>query len=338
MSVMDIFFASDDNFVQHLCTAMASILKSADKDDKLRFYIMTKGLSDKNINHIKDLNSIRKFDLEFIDVDGEKFKGLVPPGYINTSATFFRYLIPEIKPELDKVLYLDCDLVVKGSLSNLFNVDIGDNLIAGVEDPHVFCADNKLKPLFGFDMVYLNAGVLLFNCKAMRNFNFTQKCFDTNKILNLKTYWGADQDVINIIAQGRKCILSPYNNLLNSFFDEAIISRYTREEIDYAMKNPLIIHFSGRKKPWMMKYFPQNDYTFEYYKYLKLTSFYNSRIEKSLLSLNNNTRLAYKKIKDNLFLKVLFDFIKLPIHILNFLLLPIKNKKLIEKYRRRTQI
>jgi len=338
VSKIDIFFASDDNFVQHLCVAIASILKSADKDDKFKFYIMTEGLSDENINHIKDLNAIKAFDLEFIIVDGKKFENYVSPSYINTNATFFRYLIPEIKPELEKVLYLDCDIVVKGSLSDLFNTDIGDNLVAGVEDPHVSCAGNKLKPLYEPDLVYLNAGVLLFNCKAMRSFNFTQKCFNANKLINLKTYWGADQDVINMITHGRKYILKPHNNLVSSFLDKAIISRYTEEEIDYAMRKPLIIHFSDRKKPWTIKYFPQNDYAFEYYKYLKLTSFYNKNTERNLLLLSNNTRIAFKNIKENKFLDVLFDFIKLPFQVLKLLLVPIENKKLIREFNRRTKI
>ena len=166
---IEIFFATDNNFVQHLCVAIASILKNANEDDYFNFYILGNKLKQNDIKNIENLRKIKDFNLEIIEINDELFKRCKSPNYINSISTFFRYLIPVLKPELDKILYLDCDIVVKKSLKELYNTNIDNYYLAGVEDIHILCTESKLKPMFAIDEPYLNAGVLLFNCKMMRD-------------------------------------------------------------------------------------------------------------------------------------------------------------------------
>ncbi|OLA94347.1 MAG: hypothetical protein BHW64_04290 [Candidatus Melainabacteria bacterium LEY3_CP_29_8] len=133
---MDIFFASNDNYVQHLSVSIASILINSLPNEKFNFYILDGNISDKNKNILLSLKDIKDFNIEFIKVQEEMFKMcfITPESYHVSIQCYYRYIIPLVKPELKKVLYLDCDIVVKDSLKDLWNVDLKDNYVAAVED------------------------------------------------------------------------------------------------------------------------------------------------------------------------------------------------------------
>lgn len=323
---IDIFFAVDKAFVQHLSVAIVSILKNATHDDDLYFYILIDELSKDNMHNINKLKNIKSFNIEFITVDTSQFKSFLPPSYINSLSTFYRYIIPGVKPELKKVLYLDCDIVVKSSLAELFSTDLGDNYIAGVEDCHPACTTTKLKPLFHLRDPYLNAGVLLFNCQKMREDNIEQKCFELTHELNTKTYLGADQDVLNILCAHKKLVLDPKFNLLSAFFENYIISEYNNEAIENAKSSPVIIHYSGKAKPWLQINFPLRANHWEYFRYLRQTPFYDKKSLHGLIVINKKTRHKWHKIRQNRIICVavylvcaLIDAIRLPFQVIDLI-------------------
>lgn len=323
---IDIFFAVDNTFVWHLSVALASILKNAAHDDDLYFYILTDGLIQDNINKINKLKEIKTCNIEFVTVDNSQFINFLPPSYINSLSTFYRYIIPGVKPELKKVLYLDCDIVVKNSLAELFSTDLGDNYIAGVEDCHPACTAAKLKPFFLLRDPYLNAGVLLFNCQKMREDNIERRCFELTPKLNTKTYLAGDQDVLNILCAHKKLVLKPKFNLLSAFFNDNIISEYTNEAIENAKLSPVIIHYSGKAKPWLLTDFPVRANHWEYFRYLRHTPFYDKKSLYRLIVINKKTRHKWHKVRQNRIVCVavylvcaLIDVIRLPFLVIDLI-------------------
>lgn len=321
---IDIFFAVDHTFIQHLCVSLVSIIKNASNDDDLYFYILTTDIMQNDINRINKLKDKKIFNIEFINVDNSQFINFSSPSYINSSSTFFRYIIPSIKPKLKKALYLDCDIVVKSSLAELFSTDLGDNYIAGVEDCHPACTTAKLNPLFCLKDPYLNAGVLLFNCQKMREDNIEQKCFDLTQKLNTKTYLGADQDVLNILCAHKKLVLPPKFNLLSAFFEDYIISEYTNEAIENAKSSPVIIHYSGKAKPWLLTDFPLRTNHWEYFRYLRQTPFYDEKTLYRLVVKNKKIKHSWHKIRQNrivfvvnYLIRALADILRLPFQIVD---------------------
>ena len=308
---IEIFFAADDNFAQHLCVAIVSLLYNADEQDVLNLYIMNKQLSQMSQGNILALKKIKECNIEFIRVDNKLWDNFKSPEYINSSSTFYRYLVPEIKPELNKVLYLDADIVVKKSLCELFDTSMDDYYIAGVEDVHEFVANTQLKPRFQCGETYLNAGVLLLNCKKMRENNFSKKCFDLTPQLNTCTYWGADQDVFNILCSGNKKIIDLKYNVLSAVFDPRKNTQYSDSQIANAIENPVIIHFTDRVKPWDVKNFPYNQFAFEYHRYLALTPYAKSQSHFLIKSAfyNKSVSKALSRIKNNHFVKTIFSII-----------------------------
>ena len=177
--------------------------------------------------------------------------------------SYYRYIIPELSPQLDKALYLDGDLVVNGSLEKLWDTDITDYLCAGAHD--LWVENINYKPQIGFssDELYINAGVLLLNIPKMREEKIYEKLCETTISLGKQIQF-QDQDIINIVCRGRvKELPERYN--------------FTTEN---AIKHPeerakaVIVHYTGKMKPWSIWDCP-NPQSRLYFDYLKKTPYKN---------------------------------------------------------------
>lgn len=244
-----VFFAADNKFSQHLGVAITSILDSATNEDKLYFHIMDGGISQRNKSRLKKLTSGK---IEFLQIDDSLFKDLsITETMKHTSKhTYYRYLIPILKTELDRAIYLDCDLIVKKSLSELWSLDLADNYAAACEDTWSYPVFEWKKELgLQDDSFYFNAGVLLLNLSKMREVNLTDKLFICSREINdIMKY--QDQDVLNLAMEKHVVLLPLVWNVQQTAFFDTGSSQYSLSEIEYSKKNPAIIHYSGSHKPW----------------------------------------------------------------------------------------
>ena len=131
---MHIFLAGDDNYTQHLCVAIASILVNSIELDYFNFYVVDGGISTKNKENINALKGLNDFKIEFIEIDNKLFeKCSISKHYNNsiTKQTYYRYLIPRLKPSSTKILYPDVDIIVENSLNLLWNTN-PNNTHAGI--------------------------------------------------------------------------------------------------------------------------------------------------------------------------------------------------------------
>lgn len=323
IQIYDIFFAIDSNVIKQISTAIASILINSREEDTFNFYIMCEQHIDMLVYSLDFLQNIKKFNYNFIIVDNNQFKNFHFTWYIPTRAQFFRYIIPNIKPDLEKALYLDCDIVVEKSLYELYNTDLKDNYIAGVEDVHNYYKTKKNDILLGgYSEPYINSGVLLLNLKKIREDNIVDKLFKTQMELNYKTYIQSDQDVINIVCKYKKSILPLKFNVLTAVFSNDLCCQYNRYEYEESISNPVIIHFTDYIKPWNnIDSFPINHFHYRYYKYLSFTIF-KGEVNKFVnrLTFRNNISSSYRKsLLNNHFLKVLNDLLRLPANIFNYI-------------------
>lgn len=340
----EIFFASDNNYAQHLCVAIASILKNSKEEECFNFYILDSNISEENKTKIKNLSKIKEFDIEFIKVDQELFKDCPHTLERITLQTYYRYIIPKIKPNLDKVLYLDSDIVILDSLSDLWNISLNENYGVVVEDLNKNSSPKDAKRL-GLKN-YFNAGVLLINNKKWIEDNISQKLFDnTAKLFKEGNLIWQDQDALNYTFQDRVIFASPRFNLQQAVYRKPLISKYTKNEIKEAKNNICILHYSNQYKPW--NNFKQNESFEHYWKYLQLTDFWNDKqenlyfdLKKDYLSLNahNYNILKLSKIENaydisilgfKTKIKLFKNFSRINKHVFNF----IPSKKLRRKLR-----
>ncbi len=176
-------------------------------------------------------------------------------------AMYYRLLIPECLPQYDKVLYLDCDLVVMSSLSELIKVDMGECLIGGVVDyPDAELADYAEKQ--GLDCrSYINSGVLLINCKAFAEAGIREQAFA--KVQACPDLRYPDQDLINVLCKGRICQLPGVWNV-QAFKKYANLFPEYKEQYALDLEHAKILHYSTHLKPWRWLKVPMGEVWWRY--------------------------------------------------------------------------
>lgn len=275
---MEIFFAADNKFSQHLCVAMTSILVNSLFVENFNFYILDGGISDKNKAKINTVKKIKNCNIEFIRVDDKLFEKCPITSSCQhiSKQTYYRYIIPLLKPNLDKCFYLDADIIVHGSLNKLWHTSFENNYAIAVEELWINCHEHYMS--LGIRESF-NAGILFINNKKWVTENITQKLFDnTNKLIRENKLVWQDQDVLNYTFNNKVKFVSPAYNLQQTIYFNGQHSLYSNEEIEFAKYYPVIIHYSGNIKPWQKgcrhplwgkyyKYLKVSPYKSEYYKY-----------------------------------------------------------------------
>jgi lipopolysaccharide biosynthesis glycosyltransferase len=188
----------------------------------------------------------------FWEIADEACAGLPTKGFTR-KATWYRIFLPELLPDVDRVLYLDADLIVLDSLAPLWETALGDNYLAAVTN--VFQWDHLDRPAaLGLDgpRVYFNAGVLLMNLEAMRDDGATGALLDFGVRNAARLDW-RDQDAMNVVLGKRRLSLHPRWNVMNSvLLFPASVEVFGAEAVEEARSHPAIRHFEGpaTNKPW----------------------------------------------------------------------------------------
>ena len=137
-----VFYACDNKYAPIAATSMASLLFNT--DSFVEFYILDCNLTQKNRKKLEMLNEkFSNFSIEFIPVDANAKFGYIQLRNYLTTACFARLLIPDLKPDLGKIIYLDCDTIVMGDIVDLYDQDLNGFAIGAVPDPNVF--ENPIK-------------------------------------------------------------------------------------------------------------------------------------------------------------------------------------------------
>ena len=236
---MNIFFAVNDSYVDQLLVSIISVLKN-NQNIKINFYVLSSDFSKESKLKIDNIR-IRydNWEIQYIVPDVNIFSSFKLNIEYITIETYFRYLIADLVPNLDKCLYLDADLVVNGSLKDLYNTEIEEYYCAGVRDLYIDEINYKNKINFNHTDLYINAGVLLMNLSKIRQDNIVLKLIDNTTFLKDKILF-QDQDIINITFKGN---IKEIDSIYNFTSSNVKYEKYKRQ-------NAIVIHFTGAQKPW----------------------------------------------------------------------------------------
>ena len=252
LPVMDIACAADAHYVPHCATMLHSLFcHSADYRIRVHF-LYPACLPSDMFSQFQDF--INQCGGEFLptEVPDAEVEDLFATAEISRVA-WYRSLLPQLRPSLDRVLYLDCDTLIIDSLVDLWNVELGNNLIAAV--PNV--VDSRIATrhhALGVpaDQTYINSGVLLMNLRAMREEKCTEQILAHAREHGTRLIW-VDQDSINKVLGVRCRKLSARWNCQNSlFYWRSAKDVFGEDELQAAISNPAVIHFEGPgiAKPW----------------------------------------------------------------------------------------
>lgn len=231
-NIINISYSSDKNYAKYLALSMATVLTSKAPDEKIKFFILDGGLTTKDRENIFKLKNISDCEINFINVSKEAFVNcpLGEPKHLSI-ATYYRLLLPDFLPDIDKIIYLDCDIQVKGSLKELFNTNLEENILGAVHDIN----NEKISKYWHLNEYY-NAGVLLLDLDKLRKIEFTRNLYNYINEYQSKLLY-ADQDIINICFKNQIKTLAPKWN-----FQSLHINR------NNANTNSIINHYIAAEK------------------------------------------------------------------------------------------
>ena len=179
-------------------------------------------------------------------------EGLPIKGFTR-KATWYRIFLPDLLPDVEKVIYLDADCIVFDSLARLAENPMKNDLVAAVTN--VFQADHvgRVAGLgIAGEHVYFNAGVLILDLDGMRR-ERTGDALKRYSVENAERLVWRDQDALNVVLGERRTALHPRWNLMNSI----LVFPSAREvfgegAVEEALADPGIRHFEGpsANKPW----------------------------------------------------------------------------------------
>lgn len=305
---INVCLATDENYVKYMTTVMYSALASANENDLLHFYILCNNVSDKNKQTVNRLKDFKKCEINFIDLDIKEFENFPAGGPHISNTTYFRYKIAELLPDVSKIIYLDCDMIVEQSLADLFETDLTDFYIGGVQDVGYYYWKDFNPEFIYRDGFYINAGMLLINMDLWRRDKLFEKLIDfTNK--NADQIRIGDQDVINRVCLNKIKKLDFKWNAQDSFYRPKPEVAYNpeRNEIIAAAENPAIIHYTNYRKPWndlgivrakdfwdfyLKTPFCDNHDKQVYFSYIRLSD----KIDQIIIK-NNKRRLKYRIVR-----------------------------------------
>ena len=256
-----IFFAIDENYAPFLAVTLRSIIDHSSRDYHYTIYILTSDLTDytfERLAKMKDPN----YDIKFVNVQEQlkKVGGKLFTRDYYTNATYYRIFIQNLFPQYDKALYLDVDILVMGDISELYNVDLGDNLVGAVTEDIMTNVDvfgRYVEEFLGIERhKFFNAGVLVLNLKKYREEDVEKQFL---KLLGqYKFRVTQDEDYLNVICKDKvRYIEQGWNKspIEDPTFDESTLK---------------LVHYKINYKPW---HYDNVRFAEDYYDFVKRTEF-----------------------------------------------------------------
>lgn len=245
---VSVYYSVDDRYAPYLAVSMASLIDHTNPNRKYEINVVHQKLSKANKERIKRLKTknvkIRLVEMnksleEITNNTNNRLNG----GDVFTLTIFFRIFLPRMFFFEDKGIYIDCDTIINDDVGKLFDIDLGDNLVGGVQDKSI--AHNKpfiryIEKAVGkpFDQ-YINSGVLLMDFKKLRKHKFDEHFMYLFNKYQFETV-APDQDYINAMLHGKIMFLNYRWNCMPV-------------DLGIPLKNPGIIHYNLFYKPWHYK-------------------------------------------------------------------------------------
>lgn len=281
---MNVAYSTSDLYSELAATSIASLLENSKDVDEINVYVIDIGISDKHRQDLLDLAAAYGRHLEFLeDLNVEDIAHTkIDVGRWHIS-TFSRLFLLHVLPEgMDKIIYIDCDMIIRHSLKTLWEMDMEGTWCMSADD----CRGKMYRKDIGIpmDSIYTNNGLMVIDLDAWRKNDVESKFIDfINEYHGDITYM--DQGVLNGVFQPLKKVkLLPISyNAQTVCYDLGYdglqacrkpVWAYTRDEFERGIGDPTVVHFTtcfmSGTRPWFkVDHHPYRD---EFLKYRNLTA------------------------------------------------------------------
>jgi lipopolysaccharide biosynthesis glycosyltransferase len=235
---------ADANYAMQLTVTLFSLLSNLRPGVDAQVHVLDGGIGEADKAKISRILSKTppKTTVSFLTVDLAQFSGFYTDTVLS-SAAYMRLLLPELLPDLDSILYLDSDIVVRADVSPLFDEPLEDAVVLAVPDTYGLIREGG--------RVFFNSGVLLMNLAAIRREGLVRPMLQ----YLLGHPKSADQESLNTVLADRWRALDYVWNfqtghlLYDTMADGEIKSRLQKDGREGILRKAAIIHFAGHK-PW----------------------------------------------------------------------------------------
>ena len=290
LSEIDIACSTDDNYAEYCAVMLCSVLEN-NTDAKVTVHVLVDSLSESNKSILCSIVQRYGQRVVFYTVDSGKLKNVkYRKNNPLSSAAYYRIILGSALPEsVDKVLYLDCDLLVLGSLRSIWKLELKDYALAAVKDQECLPVneEHRLQLNFSYRQPYFCSGVMLINLKYWRENGVEEKLIEF--ACRDRFVYFHDQDALNFLFAGKWIELSPKWNRFNLVaFDKKNFETFD-DEREY-LYNPKVLHYASPAKPWFNICFVNMRAEFE--KYYKIC--FGRKLKR--IKYRKNKLLIYKRI------------------------------------------
>lgn len=275
---LNVLYQSNDYYGPITGVSMTSLMENNKDIVSINFFVLDDKISSENKHKMEAICKKYGRPLTFINTDEilKTLKKLKVAPFKNTYTTYFKlFALNDLKTDNGRVLQLDGDTVINGSLKELCNFDLKGSICAATYD----CTMNSYKTMIDIPLTdhYYNCGVLLINQDEWKKYNCQEKIVQHLK--NVRSgYYTVDQDIINVLFRDKIKYLNLKYNFNSGFFIYGIkesLKMYdlkpeyydTLTNIEKAAKSPIIYHCMGAMtgRPWEQdSIHPQNE-IFDHY-------------------------------------------------------------------------
>ncbi|MDR0408582.1 MAG: glycosyltransferase family 8 protein [Campylobacteraceae bacterium] len=317
-NTIPVVFSSDDNYAPYLGVCIKSLIGHSTPFNNYEIFIIDGGISKNHKNQISSME-IKNISIKFIDI--KPFLENIDLSIFSLNShftinTYYRFFMPKIFSNYDKLIYLDCDMLILKDVKELFDIDIDDNYLGVTRDIYViysaaknnFTQSDYYCKILGLKKHenYFNAGCMICNMKKMREDNLTEKLI--KKLCEIKKPKFVDQCILNAVCHGQvKYIQNNWNYTWHLSLTKDCSTYLPSPYMEYylsAETEPYIIHFTSGKKPWTDISLPKS---YIWWQYARNTPFYEEILYKNFQQQNidqvkdvinyNKNRLKYWRYK-----------------------------------------
>ncbi len=290
----DVTINTDDNYIQH-AMAMLDSLYENNRDHSITVHVLQKNLSEQSKEFLNVLSKRYDNKVLFYDVDESKLEGVqFRKNRPLSMAAYYRLLLSSVLPkEIDRVLYLDCDMIVLKDVSEVFSIELDDYALAASLDHFPYDHQHRLQLHMDVGERTFCSGVMLVNLKYWRLHNVEDGLLEYAK-RHRKTVYLHDQDVLNYFFKKKWFLLPPKWNRVACDVNTVKCNDYKAFDYYEYRYDPMIIHYADLGiKPWLNFATPNRKY---YLKYLKNSTFEPVSFQRGSFALRLK---AYKAIVTN---------------------------------------
>ena len=264
MDIISIFLSADEGYARYCAVTILSILENTSSPEKLHFYILSPDISQESTQRLEQVCAQFAAQISIIPIDLSLFSSLPELQHLSLN-TYSRLIGPDVCGLCEKIIYLDCDLIVLGDIAELFKYSLEARPVGAV--PHVqFPYQDIFVKTFDVqgEDIYFNGGVMLINSVHWRKQRYGEKTLKLADKYANQLHFG-DQDALNAVFWQNYCHLPGVWNVEARLYKEKLLGLPQNEEITHRIANAKIIHYTGPDKPWKSQnYVPQRQLYIHY--------------------------------------------------------------------------